>query len=201
MIHRRHCAALVAAILLTPVPAAADLHIVPFGGRLFGAHTTLTDPLLATQRPKWVFGGTVTLIGDGPFGVEGEFGYIGGFWQSPETERPLVTGSRVVTVMGNVVLAVPRRITRESLRPYFSGGAGAILAHIDSLGNALNVDAKMFGINLGGGATGFITPFTGVRWDVRYFRAVAGEGQDTGISIGTARLSFWRATMGIVVKY
>jgi hypothetical protein len=198
---RRLRATIFAALLLAPAPALADVHFVPFGGRLFGAHTTLIDPLLATERPKWVFGGTVTVIGEGLFGLEGDFQYVGGFWESPDTERPLVTGSKVITLMGNVVIAIPRRITRESLRPYFSGGAGTMIAQIDTLGDALNVDAKMFGINLGGGATGFITPFTGVRWDVRYFRAVGGQGQDPGISIGTARLSFWRFTMGLVLKY
>lgn len=203
MIQRRVCGVLVASLLLVPRVAFADLHFVPFGGRVFLGATTLVDPELVVARPKWVFGGTVTFIDEGFLGVEGDFGYISGFFQSTETAgtSPRVTSSRVVTLMGNVVLVVPKKITRESLRPYLSGGAGLLSAHRDFRGDVFQGDANMWGINLGGGATGFVTDFTGVRWDVRYFRSVGQEGTDSGISLGTTRLSFWRATMGIVVKY
>jgi hypothetical protein len=55
------------------------------------------------------------------------------------------------------------------------------------------------GFNLGGGAMGFVTKRTGVKWDLRYVR---GSGSsDTGIAFGSPRIHFWRATMALVIRY
>ena len=55
------------------------------------------------------------------------------------------------------------------------------------------------GMNIGGGAIGFISPRTGVRFEVRHFRSL-----DRDLNLLTAepdsQLSFWRATVGVVIR-
>jgi hypothetical protein len=55
-------------------------------------------------------------------------------------------------------------------------------------------------MNLGGGVIGMITPFTGVRFDLRQFRNLSPDGSATTTS-GSTRLSFWRASAGFVIGY
>ena len=51
----------------------------------------------------------------------------------------------------------------------------------------------------GGGAIGFFSPRTGVRFEVRHFRSLKREtDQLTGET--SSLLSFWRITAGIVIK-
>ena len=40
---------------------------------------------------------------------------------------------------------------------------------------------------------------TGVRWDVRYFRGI-GSAEGGGTLSGAARLSYWRASMAVVLR-
>jgi hypothetical protein len=54
-------------------------------------------------------------------------------------------------------------------------------------------------MNVGGGAIGFLTPNTGVRFDLRHFRSL--ERDDNELT-GERRslLSYWRATVGVVIR-
>ena len=52
--------------------------------------------------------------------------------------------------------------------------------------------------DVGGGATGFLSDFVGVNWDVRRFQTLGGANTATGI--GAEKLSFWRATMGFTFR-
>src|SRR5204862_390962 len=54
-------------------------------------------------------------------------------------------------------------------------------------------------IDLGAGVSGFITNKVGVVWDLRYFRSIAGTNQGDA-SFGQ-RLSFWRASMALALRY
>ena len=56
-------------------------------------------------------------------------------------------------------------------------------------------------MNLGGGAVGFLTRDTGLRWDVRYFRSIKGEDTSGTFTSGETRLNYWRGTMGVVIRY
>jgi hypothetical protein len=54
-------------------------------------------------------------------------------------------------------------------------------------------------VNFGGGAIGFLSPRTGVRFEVRHFRSLKRDtDQLTGET--SSLLSFWRVTAGIVIK-
>lgn len=196
----RHAAVLLSAcLLLCPTVAAADWHITPFLGAAFGGNTNLIDLEHAAGRPRLIYGGTVSRVGEGPIGFEGDFTYVPKFFQ----RRPggIVTGSRVMTFMGNVAVALPLKITRESLRPYASGGFGIIRASEKHDLGVFELNTTFIGTNIGGGVVGFLTPFTGIRWEARYFRTVSVLGDADRLSFAYPRLSFWRGTMGVVIRY
>jgi hypothetical protein len=51
-----------------------------------------------------------------------------------------------------------------------------------------------------GGAIGFLDPNVGVRFDLRRFSSLA-SGESLGPQIGGSRLSFWRASVGVTLRY
>src|SRR6188508_3069424 len=95
---------LFALLLLYPGVAAAEWHIKPFLGLTFGGNTTFVDAEEAVGKPNGVFGATVVLLGN-VFGVDGDVGTAPGFF---EAGKELVNSSRVTTLTGNVVVAVPK---------------------------------------------------------------------------------------------
>jgi hypothetical protein len=196
---RFHISALVALFLGAPAAEArADWLLTPFVGTTFGAETTLIDPGGGADVKHWVFGGSGAFLSDQIFGVEADFSWVPGFFEG-EDEQDLVRTSRVTTLFGNIIAAVPLAVSRESLRPYIVGGLGLVhlvrndLVPLDAGGNSL-------GLQLGGGALGLITNRTGVRFDLRQIRTVGrARNELTGV-LGT-RVSFWRASVGVIFRY
>jgi opacity protein-like surface antigen len=105
----------------------------------------------------------------------------------------------VTTIFGNLMLALPISVTRESLRPYAVAGLGWNHASAnDSIGfNAVSND--FLGLALGVGAVGFVTDTTGLRFDVRYLKSVS-SGDVSELNQESARIRFWRATIGLVFR-
>jgi opacity protein-like surface antigen len=103
--------------------------------------------------------------------------------------------------MGNAVVAAPLSWIGESLRPYASGGLGIMRTRVEDVFDIFSTDRNLLGVNVGGGAIGFLTERVGVRVDVRYFHSVSDLDERDPISIGDAELSFWRAHAAIVLKY
>lgn len=189
-----------------PRHAAADWQIAPLVGFVFQVGSNFIDLDRAAENTHWNFGGAVTLIGDGPIGVEGLFIYTPSFFEQDEPgigslpSVDLVTGSRAYALMGNVVLATPRRWNEYGLRPFISGGVGLLRAEIDDIFDVFPVRANLLGYNVGGGAVGFLNDRVGLRFDLRYLRNL--RPSDTpNTSIGRSRLSFWNAAVGVVLKY
>ena len=183
-------------LLLRPAPASAEWQLRPFLGVTFGGSTTFVDLEQAAGSPNLVIGVNSVLLGE-LIGIDADVGYAPGFFQSGD--QHLVTGSSATTLTGNVVIALPRRLTEFTLRPYFVGGAGLMRARIDDPLDVLGVSRTLPAIDLGGGVTGFLSERFGVSWDVRHFRSVGGKARD--LSIGRERLSFWRANMALVFRY
>jgi hypothetical protein len=105
----------------------------------------------------------------------------------------------MLTFSGSVIAAVPLGVSQYGLRPYVIGGLGLIHSGIEYAGVVDPVDDNSAGLNVGAGAIGFLTPRTGVRFELRHFRTLdRGVNELTGDE-GT-RLSFWRATVGVVIR-
>jgi hypothetical protein len=191
---------LVAMGVCAPVSEArADWLLTPFLGKTFGAETTLLDPAHGADVKHWVFGGTGAFLSDQIFGVEADIAWVPGFFGSDDAVG-LILESRVTTLFGNVIAAVPLAITRESLRPYIIGGLG--LVHIGRA-DLIELDeggSSWPGLQLGGGAIGLVTDRTGVRFDLRQVRTL-GRAKNTLTQVPGTRLSFWRASVGVTFRY
>lgn len=181
---------------LMPAVAHAEWQLKPFGGVTFGGDTTLLIDLdLQQGKPKVNLGISALKLGE-IFGIEGDVATTAGFFSRNPTN--LVLRSHVATVTGNLVVAMPKRIAQYGLRPYAVVGAGSM--HVGEYDNfsALPYSNWLPAWNVGGGATGFLSDFVGVNWDVRRFQTLGGGNTATGI--GAEKLSFWRATMGFTFR-
>ena len=108
--------------------------------------------------------------------------------------------SGVLTALGSVVLAVPRRLTGHSLRPFAIGGFGLIRARSDDVLNVYNVEANLMGLRIGGGAIGMLSETVGLRFDLSHIRTLKGQGNE-GEAFGSRSLSFWRASTAAVLRF
>jgi len=200
---RRRVLVLLLLVCGAPVQAHADWLFSPFLGRTFAGTTALPDLEEGTASAQTIYGGSVGWWTPGVLGVEADFAYVPGFFE-PDSASGLVVGSNVVTFGLDLVVATPVSVTRESLRPYLVGGIGWMHASIDE---SLNLFPEFFGraqnsigMNVGGGAVGFLTQRTGVRFEVRQFRSLERDVNPFTTGERTALLSFWRATVGVVIR-
>jgi hypothetical protein len=187
------------ALLALAQPAAAEFQVKPFVGLTFGAATTLVDPAFGSESRHVAIGISAVYLGE-IFGVEAEASQVPKFFQRSDAD--LALRSVVNTLTGNVIVALPRKWSGYSLRPYAVAGFGLLYARTDSprLG-AFDVTSNMGAIDIGGGATGFVSNRIGVGWDLRYFRRVTGgPDRTTGLVFGDPELSFWRISMSVVVR-
>ena len=190
-----------ALVMLSAVSASAEWQIRPFFGVSFAGQTTILDLENAAGTPNPVIGADWALLGN-VFGVEADFGFAPGFFQTGDQQ--LVRSNSVTMLTGNIILSAPRQRTRYTLGPYFVVGGGLLHAHIDDVSDVLPVSSTLPAMDIGGGVTGFLTERIGLNWEARYFTSV-GEGKVRGSSIGpqeaAEQLSFWRASMGFVIRY
>ncbi len=211
----RTLAACCLCLLLAPRPArAGEWHFTPVFGVTFAGNTTLVDLQHGTDKHHLNFGGIVSRFGEGVIGVEGIVIYTRHFFEfdgprDPADPVPVpIAKSYTLSATGNVVLTVPKRWTEYFLRPYVSGGFGVLRAvSIDqppSPGSAsvLPVSSTMPGFTIGGGAIGFISQNTGVRFDVRYHGGLRRDpGADAGNVIGPElHLRYMTAEIGVVIR-
>jgi hypothetical protein len=134
-------------------------------------------------------------LSSGVLGVEGDFAYIPRFF---ERDNLTVSGSTVLTLSGSVIVAAPLRITGYSLRPYLVGGLGLIHTGITYQAIVAPVDDNSFGMNIGAGAIGLLSQRTGLRFELRHFRTFSSDLNEFGEE--SARLSFWRVTVGVLIR-
>ena len=180
------------------VDARADFLITPYIGSAFGGRTTLFDlDIGAASAKHWTFGGGAAWLSDQVLGVEADFAMVPGFFEN-SSETGLITGSRVTTLTGNVLAALPLSVSRESLRPYVTGGLGLIHATADDF-IGLNESGDWLGLQVGAGAIGLISERAGVRFDLRHFRALSRDTTLRGER--ASKLSFWRASVGFTLRY
>lgn len=186
-------------LALAPSAARAEWQLKPFGGVTFGGDTTFVNFDDAAGKPKLNLGVSGLWLGE-MFGLEGDVATTAGFFSGDQNSRQtLILRSHVATVTGNVVVALPKRIAQYGLRPYGVGGFGVMHVGMNDNFAALLVSTYRPAWDVGGGATGFLTDFVGVNWDVRFFRTSSGKPV-TGQSVAAERLSFWRASMGISIR-
>jgi hypothetical protein len=186
--------------LMARPSVAADGQIRVFSGATFGGGTTIVDPEGAVGKANLAIGASAVFLGE-VLGAEVDVADAPGFFESGDAH--LVLGSRVTTLTGNVVVAAPHRLTEYSLRPYVVGGAGLMRIRTTTSFSVFDVSSVVPAVDLGAGVVGFLTNRVGVCWELRRFQSV-GHNPDSnpGLSFGgDVRLSFWRATMAVTIRY
>ena len=184
-------------LLASVTSASAEWFITPFLGVKFAGDTNFPDLEQGAGSTKLTLGAAAGIVGEGLFGVETELGYSPRFFE--RSNGSLIARSNVLTLMGNVIITAPRSLTGYSLRPFVSGGGGLIHVGIQDVADILSVSENLFGINVGGGAVGVLTPRTSVRFDLRYFKSVS-NGDAENVVVAGPGISFWRASVGLAIR-
>ena len=184
---------------LVPATARADFLLTPFLGSAFGGEQNIAN-FTAGTGSKLAVGASAAWLGSGIVGAEADFGYSPRFFESSTDSSLTLHHSRVASLTGNLLLTAPLSVTRESLRPYIVAGFGLLHASTSDAISVLPISRSFAAIDIGGGAIGFVDPNVGVRFDVRRFSSLGGS-QSLGPGIGGSRLSFWRASVGITLRY
>jgi hypothetical protein len=183
-------------LVVLPAHAAAEWHFTPMFGWTFKGGTNIQDTDLAADKTHKNLGGAVSVFGEGVLGAEAIMTWTPSLFQDEDGLNAVDPG-RSISLMGNVVLTVPRKWTEYFLRPYFSGGIGLMHAKVHQIESAggpvfdpVNLDT--LGYNLGGGAIGFFTDRTGVRVDFRY--------HSTFRRSDVAHLRYMTFSVGVVIR-
>jgi hypothetical protein len=185
-------------LLLSARISAEDRQIRGFIGATFGAGTTLVDFGKVAGKANLVIGASAVFLGE-MVGTEIEIADAPGFFDS--NNNSLLRDSRVTTISGNLIVAAPRRMTEYSLRPYLVGGGGLMRIRTTTTLNVFDTSSVTPMLDVGVGVVGFLTNQTGVYWELRRFQSVGGDTGNVGLSWGDEHLSFWRATMGVAIRY
>jgi hypothetical protein len=199
-------AAAIATLLLivvcgSPREARAQYLFTPYIGGAFAGNTAFFTGLEQGTGSHLVFGGSAGWLSAGVLGIEADFAYTPGFFEGDVLGGSLgqfVVSSSALTLSGNVIVAVPQSFTGYSLRPYAVGGLGLIHSGVFYDEVLPTVDDNSLAFNVGGGAIGFLTPRTGVRFELRHFRTFDREVNELRGLL--PRLSFWRMTVGVVIR-
>lgn len=193
-------AMLAGALVAGPTTAAADIFVSPFFGVKFkGATNQITfDNANGARDVKPAVGVSGVLLGDAGLGVELDLAHQSRFFESGDDV--LVTRSGVTTLGGNLMLALPLGITRESLRPYAVAGLGWMHANANDEINLSPFSNDFLGLTLGVGAVGFVSDVVGLRFDLRHLKSVSSADSSNSQNGERVTLSFWRATVGVVFR-
>lgn len=193
---KKAAAVLFGGALLLAMPTSAhaadwfsrtDWFVSPFTSTQTGGDSPITSPGVG------VSGGWM----GSRIGGEVDFGYAPEFFD----QNGFVTNRRMITVMGNAIAPLPW-ISTSAIKPYVVGGVGVLKPRLSEAGDFFALDARKFGMDLGGGAMVWANPHVGVRGDARYFRGLRKSDADTnnfGLDLST--FHFWRISAGLVTKF
>ncbi len=185
------------AIMLAAVPARADTLLIPFFGVNFGGDSgTEFSDAFDTSQFNW--GGSITFMGGGVFGVEGDFSFSPDFYGKTD-----VGGSSVFTATGNLVIGIPFGGQQGfGIRPYGVGGAGLLKSKSDFGTGVSDIDENDLTWSAGGGVMLFFGTRAGLRFDIRYFQTF-DDLEILGVPIAQSpgKVDFTRASLGFVFRF
>ena len=183
-------------MLVPAASARADWLITPFIGTTFGISTAFLDFADAASTEHLMWGVSGTWLTDSIFGFEGEYAHAPRFFEEENSE--LVIESQVTTLSGHFILAAPLAVTGDSLRPFVLAGLGLVHSNIQPTLD-VGVNDNSLGLQLGAGAIGFVSNRAALRFDLRHVRTLSRA--TTIVAEREAKLSFWRAAIGVAIRY
>ena len=197
MLSKKVIGAALVAITLAPVPARADTLLTPFFGVNFGGDAGKEfSEAFDTSQYNW--GLSISFMGGGVFGVEGDFGFSPDFYGKTD-----LGGSNVLTATGNLLIGIPFGGQKGfGVRPYGLVGAGLLKSTSDFGTSAVEIDGNDLTWSLGGGVLLFFGTRAGIRGDVRYFRTF-DDLEILGIPIAQSpgKVDFTRGSLGFVFRF
>jgi opacity protein-like surface antigen len=190
-------ALVIGAAFAAPAQARADWLFTPYIGANLGRGGDALD--FETDNATVNFGGSLGFMGAGVFGFEVDFGYSPNFYENDEVST---LDGNVTSLMGNLIIGIPiGGQTGGGVRPYISGGAGLLRSRLDDVDDLFDLNENSFGINAGGGVMVFFTDSVGLRGDLRYFRALAGDIDEDDVDLTLGSFDFWRASAGVTFRF
>jgi outer membrane protein with beta-barrel domain len=197
MLSKRAIGAALVAITLAPVPARADTLLTPFFGVNFGGDAGKEfSEAFDTSQYNW--GASITFMGGGVFGFEGDFGFSPDFYGKTD-----VGGSNVLTATGNLVIGIPFGGQHGfGVRPYGIVGAGLLRSKSDFGTDVAEIDENDLTWSAGGGVLLFFGSSAGLRFDVRYFKTF-DDLEILGVPIAQSpgKVDFTRGSLGFVLRF
>ena len=185
------------AIMLAPASARADTLLIPFVGVNFGGDSGKEfSEALDTSQFNW--GVSITWMGGGVFGLEGDIGFSPDFYGKTD-----VGGSGVLTATGNLIIGVPFGGQQGfGIRPYGVAGAGLLQSKSDFGTGVAEIDEDDLTWSAGGGVLLFFGSRAGIRFDIRYFKTFDDlEIVDIPIVDSPGKVDFTRASLGFVLRF
>src|SRR5688572_33396481 len=122
------------AVTLAPVPARADVLLIPFFGVNFGGDSG-QEISEAFDSNQFNWGASLAFMGGGIFGFEADLGVSPDFYGKTD-----VGGSNVLTATGNLIIGIPFGGQQGfGIRPYALAGAGLLRSKSD-FGTGVEID-------------------------------------------------------------
>ena len=197
MLSTRAIGTALVAITLAPVPARADTLLTPFFGVNFGGDAGKEfSEAFDTSQYNW--GASITFMGGGVFGFEGDFGFSPDFYGKTD-----LGGSNVFTATGNLVIGIPFGGQHGfGVRPYGVVGAGLLRSKSDFGTDVAEIDENDLTWSAGGGVLLFFGSSAGLRFDVRYFKTF-DDLEILGVPIAQSpgKVDFTRGSLGFVFRF
>ena len=197
MFSTRVIAIALVAITLAPVPARADVLFIPFFGVNFGGDSG-KEFSEAFDTSQYNFGASLTFMGGGVFGFEGDFGFSPDFYGKTD-----IGGSNAFTATGNLIIGIPFGGQKGfGVRPYGLVGAGLLKSKSDFGAGFAEIDENNVTWSAGGGVLLFFGTKAGMRFDVRYFRTF-DDLEILGLPIAQSpgKVDFTRGSLGFVLRF
>jgi hypothetical protein len=172
-------------LVMTPASAHADGFVTPFIGYGFGGDAASCAGLTDCSPQRTSYGVSVGAFGTS-VGFEEDLNYAKDFFGAAAGVK-----NAVFSAMSNLLfLGAAGRV-----RSYVVSGVGLIRSSVSL--DQTRVDSNVIGYDLGGGANAFITKHVGLRIDVRHFQTF----QNVNVPLAGGKLGFWRASLGLALKF
>ena len=197
MLSTRAIGTALVAIMLAPAAAGADTLLIPFFGVNSGGDSG-TEFSEAFDTSQFDWGASITWMGGGVFGVEGDIGFSPDFYGKTD-----VGGSSVLTATGNLIIGIPFGGQQGfGFRPYAVAGAGLLKSKSDFGTGVAEIDENDMTWSAGGGVLVFFGARAGLRFDVRYFKTF-DDLEIVGIPIADSpgKVDFTRSSLGFVLRF
>lgn len=178
--------AFILAIVALPAVGSAEMIFTPFAGSTFGGSGGEFG-----DESHLVYGGTVTLVGDAPFGLEFEGQYAPDYFGESGNNN-------VASLMGSVVFGGTD--DSRSLRFFANAGAGLLRTHVADHEQFFDTDRNSFGITLGGSVILGLSDQLGLKGDLRYFRGLIDDEPGRDVDLDLTGFNFWRASLGLALR-